>query len=240
MLTLACVVLYGSAAYHLSVAMKLDLGGRLLRMRLGAINRVWGAGPHGRAALAALAVLVLLSAQVAAFGVGEAPSYAREPEQHGEWMAMQDLAEASGTTSEGTASEVGLDFQGRWVVEANVSLQWTDDDAQEPPSGPLGRLPQNTPDSFRLTVRLPDGTKTAREASNDPVTRYGDIVLGPFKAFGEEDLATMNVTVECVDAGDVKGPYVTLVADPGNAWSVVVDYTYMVWVVVVEELEGTG
>jgi hypothetical protein len=89
-------------------------------------------------------------------------------------------------------------------------------------------------------VRLPDGTKTAREASNDPVTRYGDIVLGPFKAFGEEDLATMNVTVECVDAGDVKGPYVTLVADPGNAWSVVVDYTYMVWVVVVEELEGTG
>lgn len=237
MLTLACVVLYGSAAYHLSVAMKIDLGGRLLRMRLGAINRVWGAGPHGRAVLAALAVLVLMSAQVAAFGVGEAPSHMREPEERGMWVERQDLAEATGSTMEGSSSEAALDFQGRWVVAANVSLQWTDNDAQEPPSGPLGRLPQNTPDRFRLTVRLPDGTRPSREDANDPVTRYGDISLGPFDAFGDEDLATMNVTVECVEAGDVKGPYVTLVDDPGNAWSLLVDYTYMEWVVLVEELE---
>jgi hypothetical protein len=229
MLTIVCVILYGGGLYYISIAMGIPLGRHLDKVGLGFVGRTWKRGPEGRITVVAGTIIVLLILEGAIIGPGGGASGPSGPGGPGEpiWTPG-NLAEA-GYTAEGSTSEPVPDFEGRELVGANISLFWWDDDVTEPPGGPFDITPKNQPDTFRLTVNLPDGTQVTKEGTstlNDP-SRPGVIELNPIVAAEGQNLTDMTFEVECVQAGDVTGRIITYRQDNGNDWILDVDYVYL-------------
>ena len=226
--TTAGLIIYGGSVYFVSIAMKWRIDLLLERLRLGFVVSTWRKGVPGQVAVFAVVLLVLLPVEAVVIGPGAGPGEPRPyrpPDVYGE---AQDLAEVTGVSTEGNAAVDATPDIATPIIAANLTLQWEDNDAREPPGGPFGLTPKNKPDTLRLTVKLPGGVTTTREAANDPSSRLGEIKVGPIEAPKGGDLTGWLVTVECVSAGDVQGRLVTYTQDTGNAWTLYVEYTYMV------------
>ena len=226
--TTAGLIVYGGTVYFISIAMKWRIDLLLERLRLGFVVSTWRKGFPGQAAVFAVVLLVLLPIEAVAIGPGAGPREPhpfQPPDVYGE---AQDLAQVTGTSTEGGDAVDATPDVAETIIAANITLQWVDDDAREPPGGRFGLTAKNRPDTLRLTVRLAGGETTSREATNDPTTRNGEIKIGPLEASQGGDLNGWSITVECVSAGDVQGRLITYAQDTGNAWTLYVEYTFMV------------
>jgi hypothetical protein len=96
---------------------------------------------------------------------------------------------------------------------------------------------QNQPDTFRLTVVIPNGTEYQVEAASDISSENGIILIEIPLGMTEDEQKSGNIkdfeagewtiTVECVEAGDSETTTGQTVAqDDGNAWTLDVNYTY--------------
>ncbi len=229
MLTVVCVILYGGGLYYISLAMGIPLGRHLDRVGLGFVGRTWKRGPEGRVTVIAGTIIVLLVLEGAIIGPGGGATGPSGPGGPGEPILRPDSRDVAGYTAEGSTSEATPDFEGREVVGANISLWWWDDDVTEPPGGPFDITPKNQPDTFRLTVTLPDGTEVSKEGTSslsDP-NREGVIELNPIVAADGQNLTDTTFEVMCVRAGDVTGRIITYRQDNGNDWILSIDYVYL-------------
>ena len=229
--TTASFILYGGTIYFVSIAMKWRLDLLLQGMGLGAMVRTWRRGFHGQVAVFGVVLLVVLSVEAVAIGPGGGPGGGVASGEEGRWVEMSDTITLDGYASEGSAPvNATPDLGGVIPTSLNVSLQWVDNDAREPPAGPLDVAPRNRPDTLRLSVTGPGSVSGTVEAANDPSTRLGEVELGPFKAQQGKGLEGILVTVECLEAGDVTGRFLTYVADGGNDYVLFFEYTYMEWI----------
>jgi len=226
--TTASLIVYGGTVYFISIAMKWRIDHLLERLRLGFVVSTWRRGFPGQVAVFAVVLLVLLPIEAVAIGPGAGPREPRPFQPPDVFVESQDLAEVTGTSTEGGDAVDATPDIDPAIIAANLTLQWVDDDTREPPSGPFGLPPKNQPDTLRLTVKLPGGPTTTREAPNDPITRNGEVKIGPLEAPKDGDLNGWTITVECVSAGDVQGRLITYAQDTGNAWTLYVEYTYMI------------
>ena len=226
--TTASFILYGGTVYFVSIAMKWRLDLLLQGMGLGAMVRTWRRGFHGQVAVFGVVLLVVLSVEAVAIGPGAGPDGNGPGSGEGRWVEMSDTITLDGYASEGSAPvNATPDLGGVAPISVNVSLQWVDNDVREFPGGPLDKTPRNQPDTLRLSVKGPGGATGTKEAANDPSTRLGQVDLGPFKAQQGKDLGGILVTVECLEAGDVTGRFVTYVADGGNDYVLFFEYTWL-------------
>ena len=226
--TTAGLIIYGGTIYFVSIAMNWRIDHMLERLRLGVVVSTWRKGFHGQVAVFGVVLMVLLPVEAVVIGPNGGPGEPHRYVPPDKFVESQDLAEVTGTSTEGgDAVDATPDVTAR-ILEANLTLQWVDDDAREPPGGPFGLTPKNKPDTLRLTVRLAGGETTSREAANDPTTRNGEIKIGPLEASQGGDLNGWSITVECVSAGDVQGRLITYTQDTGNAWTLYVEYTFEV------------
>lgn len=226
--TTAGLVVYGGTIYFVSIAMKWRIDLLLERLRLGFVVSTWRKGFPGQVAVFAVVLLVLLPLEAVAIGPGAGPDEPRPYEPPDVFGEAQDLAQVTGTSTEGGGAVDATPDVAESIIAANITLQWVDDDAREPPGGPFGLTPKNRPDTLRLTVKLPGGQTTSKEAANDATTRNGEVRIGPLEASKGASLNGWEITVECVSAGDVQGRLVTYTQDTGNAWTLYVEYTFMV------------
>lgn len=146
----------------------------------------------------------------------------------------------TGNTNEGESETIPVDIADPAnIVTLEFILTWTDNDASEINPGGLGPV-QNQPDTFRLTVAMPDGTEHSEEAANDIETKDGIILINfTFQSFPEDDLGipsqsnftleqeltteygfgNWTVTVTCEEAGDSETTTgQTVDQDDGNDW----------------------
>ncbi len=230
--TTASFLLYGGTIYFVSIAMKWRLDLLLQRLGLGAMVRTWRRGFHGRVAVFGVVLLVALSVEAVAIGPGGGPDVYEPRSGDGRWVEMSDTITLDGYASEGAAAvNATPELGGVAPLSVNVSLQWVDNDAREPPAGPFDVAPRNQPDTLRLSVKGPGSVSGTVEAANDPSTRLGELELGPFKAQQGKDLGGIVVTVECLEAGDVTGRFLTYVADGGNDYVLFFEYTWLEYLV---------
>ena len=226
--TTAGLIIYGGTIYFVSIAMNWRIDHMLERLRLGIVVSTWRKGFHGQVAVFGVVLLVLLPVEAVVIGPNGGPNEPHRYVPPDVYTESQDLAEVTGTSTEGGDAVDATPDVSEQILEANLTLQWVDDDAREPPGGPLGLTPKNRPDTLRLTVKLAGGETTTREAANDPATRNGEVKIGPLTASKGGDLNGWSITVECVSAGDVQGRLITYTQDTGNAWTLYVEYTFMV------------
>lgn len=229
--TTASFILYGGTIYFVSIAMKWRLDLLLQGIGLGAMVRTWRRGFHGQVAVFGVVLLVVLSVEAVAIGPGAGPDGGVPFGGGGRWVEMSDTLTLDGYATEGAAPMNATPELGGVVpTSVNLSLQWVDNDAREPPAGPLDAAPRNRPDTLRLSVKGPGAVSGTVEAANDPSTRLGEVELGPFKAQQGRGLEGIVVTVECLEAGDVTGRFLTYVADGGNDYVLFFEYTYQEWI----------
>jgi hypothetical protein len=229
MLTIVSVILYGGGLYYISVGYGIDLRKYIQMFHVPLVLKYWDKGPEGRVVVIVGTIVFLLVIEAALVGFGGGPSEP-EPEPQGNWIHVGDVTVETGYTAEGNSDEATPILDPELVlVAANLTLGWDDNDVDEPiPPGPIGLAPRNRPDTFRLTVRLPDGTEYTREGTSDPDSRHGEIDLEvPHQVEG--DITYWVIDVECVQAGDVTGQFRTWAQDNGNDWSLRVEYTYLEW-----------
>jgi len=226
--TTASLIVYGGTIYFVSIAMKWRIDHLLERLRLGFVVSTWRKGFHGQVAVFAVVLLVLLPIEAVAIGPGAGPKEPRPFQPPDIFEEAQDIAEVSGVSTEGGDPVNATPDIEPEIIAANLTLQWVDDDAREPPGGPFGLTPKNKPDTLRLTVRLAGGETTTGEAMNDPTTRNGEVKIGPLRASKGGNLNGWSITVECVSAGDVQGRLITYTQDTGNAWTLYVEYTTLI------------
>ena len=230
MLTVFSVVLYGGALYYVAIAMKWDLAKWFYRFRLGFVVTWWQKGPEGRVVVVVGFIAILLVIEAAIVGFGGGPP-GPEPPPEGEWVARSGTVRLDGVTTEGMTDEAFPEVDDMNVVAADITFGWSDIDANEPGPGITPLAPKNQPDTFRVTVTLADGTTYSEEGTNDPDTRLGEIDLTvPIRQEG--NLSGWIIEVECVQAGDVVGQFGRVwTVDDGNQWDMLIDYTYLEWVV---------
>ncbi len=229
MLTVASVVLYGGFVYYLAIAQKWDLAAWFYRFKLDFVVTTWQRGPEGRVIVLVgfIAFLLIIEAAVVGFGGGaEGP----EPPARGEWMLRGENMVVTGYTAEGSSDEAFPDLDHLNLVAANLTLAWNDNDVDEPGPGVTPLSPKNQPDSFRLTVRLPDGTEYTGQGTSAADSRLGEIrVSVPRPAEG--NITGWVIEVECTDSGDVVGLLGrTWATDGGNDWALRIEYEFLEWV----------
>lgn len=224
------VILYGGLMYHLAIMQGIDVAALLRRVQMGFIVTIWQRDVFGRVIVYVIAILVLLGVQGAVWGFGTGPiDYVNGHD--GEWVARGETTVVTGYTGEGTMVEAFPDLDHLNLVAANLTLGWNDNDVDEPGPGVTPLSPRNQPDSFRLLVRLPDGTQYTGQGTSDPASRLGEIRLSVPRP-QEGNITGWVIEVECTEAGDVVGVLGrTWDTDDGNDWSLRVEYTFLEWVV---------
>ncbi len=224
------VILYGGLMYHLAIMQGIDVAALLRRFQMGMIVNIWQRDVFGRFIVYAIAILVLLGVQGVVWGFGTGPvDYVNG--HGGEWVARGETTVVTGYTGEGTMTEAFPDLDHLNLVAANLTLGWNDNDVDEPGPGVTPLSPKNQPDSFRLLVRLPDGTQYTGQGTSDPASRLGEIRLAVPRP-PEGNITGWVIEVECTEAGDVVGVLGrTWDSDGGNDWSLRVEYTFLEWVV---------
>nr|NIP33456.1 hypothetical protein [Thermoplasmata archaeon]NIS10545.1 hypothetical protein [Thermoplasmata archaeon]NIS18506.1 hypothetical protein [Thermoplasmata archaeon]NIT75490.1 hypothetical protein [Thermoplasmata archaeon]NIU47661.1 hypothetical protein [Thermoplasmata archaeon] len=197
------VILYGGLMYHLTIMQGIDMVALLRRVQMGLIVNIWQRDVFGRVIVYAIAILVLLGLQGAVWGFGTGPvDYVNGHE--GEWVARGETTVVTGYSGEGTMTEAFPDLDHLNLVAANLTLGWNDNDVEEPGPGVTPLSPRNQPDSFRLIVRLPDGTQYTGQGTSDPASRLGEIRLSVPQP-QEGNITGWIIEVECTEAGDVVG-----------------------------------
>ena len=230
MLVGICVILYGGFLYHFTIERGWDVVALLRRFRMGVVVQVWQRDVFGRAAVYVVAILVLLGFQGVVWGFGAGPIDYVEPDG-GHWVVLVDNTVVTGYTGEGQSEEAFPDLDHLNLVAANLTLGWNDNDVEEPGPGITPLAPRNQPDSFRLVVRLPDGTEHSGQGTSDPSSRQGEIDLTVPRPL-EGNITGWVIQVECTESGDVVGALGrTWAADNGNDWSLRIEYTHLEWVV---------
>jgi hypothetical protein len=225
------VILYGGLLYHFIVMYAFDAVGLLRRFQLEIVVRMWQRDVFGRMAVYVLAILVLLGFQGLVWGFGAGPHDYIDDGGEGEWVPAGANTVVTGYTGEGQSEEAFPDLDHLNLVAANLTLGWNDNDVSEPGPGITPLAPRNQPDSFRLVVRLPDGTEYEGRGVSDANSRLGEIDLTVPRP-SEGNITGWVIEVECTDAGDVVGTLGrTWAADNGNDWSLRIEYTYLEWVV---------
>ena len=148
-------------------------------------------------------------------------------------LLINETWSTNGDTQEGQASDVDPLFKGRvnWTL---LQLTWTDDDTSTVTVGGIGL--ENQPDTFRLTIVIPNGTEFEVEDSSDS-SGNGVITIEIPLGVTEEEQKSGNIkdfeagewtiTVECVEAGDAEtSTGQTIQQDDGNDWTLNVNYNY--------------
>ena len=224
------VILYGGLMYHFAIAQKWDMAGRFNRFKLSFVVKLWQRDVAGRAIVYALAILILLGFQGMVWGFGTGP-YSPDRPVDGEWVPRGETTVVTGYTAEGAIEEAFPDLDHLNVVAANLTLGWNDNDVDEPGPGVTPLSPKNQPDSFRVIVRLPDGTEHTGQGTNAADSRLGEIhVTVPWPQEG--NLSGWIIEVECTEAGDVVGPFGRVWGvDNGNDWALRIEYTFLEWLV---------
>jgi hypothetical protein len=230
MLIAFSVILYGGMLYHFIIERGWDVVALMRRFNLDIIVILWQRDVFGRAAVYAIAIIVLLGFKGAVWGFGTGP-HDYVDGHGGEWVEVGDNLVLTGYTGEGQSEEAYPDLDHLNLVAANLTLAWNDNDVSEPGPGITPLAPRNQPDSFRLVVTLPDGTEYEGRGVSDASSRLGEITLTVPRR-QEGNITGWVIEVECTDAGDVVGTLGrTWAADNGNDWSLRVEYTYLEWVV---------
>jgi hypothetical protein len=195
------------------------------------IVSIWQRDVIGRVAVYAIAILVLLGFQGIVWGFGAGPYTPHGPDDGGEWVPVGETTVVTGYTGEGQSEEAYPDLDHLNLVAADLTLGWNDNDVSEPGPGITPLSPKNQPDSFRVLVRLPDGTSYEGRGVSDANSRQGEIRLTVPQP-SEGNITGWIIEVECTDAGDVVGTLGRVWAsDNGNDWSLRIQYTYLEWVV---------
>ena len=230
MLIIVCTILYGGTFYYVSIAQRWDMAALFYRFRMGMVVKVWQRGPEGRLMVIAGFILFLMLFPAIGVGFGGGPA-AAEPAPQGEWVERMAGTVDSGDTREGTTDEAFFDVDHLDILEADLHLEWNDDDASAPGPGITPFAPQNSPDTFRVTVTLPDGTQYSGEGENDMTSSHYGSVRVDVPRQGDGNLSGLVIEVECVEAGDVIGTLGrTWATDDGNAWTLILGYTHLEWV----------
>ena len=136
-----------------------------------------------------------------------------------------------GNAPEGQAIPEEVTLEGKRIWSLRVTLTWTDE-------ANSGRRFTNQPDSFELSVALPDGTSRTGTGQGTNVNPGNIVVEWNWTTSGGMNWAdakkgTTNdvaMTVTCVSAGD-QTPRLDIFhfrnkADPGNDYSLIVEYRY--------------
>ncbi len=156
-------------------------------------------------------------------------------------------------TAEGDSWDHALEVNQTNMTQIEFVLTWTDDDTAEANVGGAGV--QNQPDSFRLTIILPNGTEIQDEAESDITSEQGIITINAAifslpesnmekmggssadevasKVVKVEGMGVYNITIECINAGDSQTTTgQTTTNDNGNDWNLDVNvYFYTAEVV---------
>jgi len=226
-----CVILYGGLLYHFTISRGWDVAAWLRKLKMDMVVTLWQRDVFGRAIVYVLAILVLLGFQGMVWGFGTGPYSPNGHPDDGQWVARGETTVVTGYTSEGAIEEAFPDLDHLNVVAANLTLGWNDNDVEEPGPGITPLSPKNQPDSFRVIVRLPDGSEHTGQGTNAADSRLGEIrLLVPQPQDG--NLSGWIIDVECTEAGDVVGTLGRVWAtDNGNDWSLRIEYTFLEWVV---------
>ncbi len=232
MLTIVSIILYGGALYYASIGYGVDLGRLLDRFGLNIVTRTWKRGPQGRLIVFGVTILVLLSIEALLIGGGGGPDVP-DGQPEGEWVLISDNGMMDGYTTEGTADDATPDLGDVIARAANLTLRWNDNDVDDNLPGTFLRT--NEPDTFRLLVYLPTGQELSGEDTSDPASTAGVIQLEVPWMAGQLDVDWI-IEVECVTAGDLVSPIRTITQDGGNDWTLEIQYSYLEWVLPLEEL----
>jgi hypothetical protein len=229
MLTIVSIILYGGGLYYISVGYGIDLRKYIQMFHVPLVLKYWDKGPEGRLAVIAGTIIFLLVVEAAIIGGRGGPDEP-EPDAQGRWVQAGNVTVETGYTNEGNADEATPMLDPELViVAANLTLGWDDNDVDPPiDPGPIGVLPRNRPDTFRVTVQLLDGAEYSQEGTSDPNSGHGEFRLEVPQP-QEGDISDWIIMVECVQAGDVTGQFRTWAQDNGNDWSLRIEYTYLVW-----------
>lgn len=169
----------------------------------GAFARM--AGPAG-AAVALLLIPGLVAAAAALEGGAPPPTLG------GGALAVVALADQTGTTAEGDASEAAFTLPAGATGNATFTLAWVDE------AGGTGTT--NQPDTFKVEVEGPGGINVQSADTANPAGGEGEIVVKVPARPG-----TYTITVRLVQAGDEVvqvGPIPVAAGqqpDTGNAWT---------------------
>lgn len=158
-----------------------------------------------------------------------------------------EIFSAADHTNEGQSWTSPMDVAGpKNITHLEFVLTWTDDDTSEAEVGGLGV--QNQPDSFSLTVTMPNGTEHSEEGTSDINTKDGIItIIVMFQSFPENTFQVLSqsketlqgeltkengfgnwtISVTCEEAGDSKTTTgQTTAEDDGNDWDLRVTAVY--------------
>jgi hypothetical protein len=225
-----CVILYGGLLYHFTISRGWDMAAWLRRFKMDMVVTIWQRDVFGRVIVYVLTILILLGFQGIVWGFGTGPYSPNGGPDGGEWVPRGETVVVTGYTSEGQTDEAFPDLDHLNLVAANLTLGWNDNDVDEPGPGITPLSPKNQPDTFRLTVRLPDGTSQSDSGTSASDSRAGEIRLSiPRPTDGY--LTGWIIEVECESSGDVVGTLGrTWATDNGNDWSLRVEYTFLEWI----------
>lgn len=135
--------------------------------------------------------------------------------------AMAALLATDGSTNEGESTEATFNVTDDALAAVMVTLAWTDEGGSTPAT-------ENAPDTFKVSVKAPDGTITQSEETANDAGTAGEIALHVPLAAGAA-AGEYTVTVTLVTAGDERPMAVggllgstipvSPQADGGNAWT---------------------
>jgi len=149
------------------------------------------------------------------------------------YVLYTDKVSFSGDLSEGSSETQEMDLSGMLVKNISVTLTWTDE--SKPPGRPRIRQYTNAPDTFSVSISDMSGNRTSSDTGANPPGQEGSISLQ--LSIPDEDLLKLldedyqgevwTVLVSMEDAGNW-APRIGIIGfnDPGNSYSLVVDYEY--------------
>jgi hypothetical protein len=178
-----------------------------------------------------LGVIVIFIALVGAL-IGGTNEEERSAEKGGEinWEELLKFSDRKGgDLNEGEEETLTYDT-GAYVVSAVFVLKWRDEPDTSIQVGGESVGLHNDPDTFKLTVRDPDGTVYEEEGENeyDPNGGEGVLTINVTAENGGDYYGPWEVTVRLVNAGDQKpmGQGVGLQQDNSNSYTLEVNMYY--------------
>jgi hypothetical protein len=139
-------------------------------------------------------------------------------QDHGSGESVTETKKESGTTSENSDSDIGIDVAGS-LLEITATLSWNDNED-------AGVVSSNEPDNFHLSVTCPGGDLQAEGDPSDSGTASVTFTLPPEAM---EEPGEWTVTVHAGDCGDIYGVGgIRMIAeDNANQWDCDITYTYI-------------